>query len=75
MQVSIFLIYFICFISFLFLYFYIFSRFLEMTEDEKEGILNKHRFLVQTKIITDDIYTRISSIPQADRIDEVIFNS
>ena len=42
-----------------------------MSEDEKEVVLNKHRFLVQTKIISDDMYTRISSIPQVDRIDEV----
>jgi hypothetical protein len=42
-----------------------------MTSDEKEAALNRHRFLVQTKVISEEVYDRILQIPQADRGDEV----
>lgn len=63
---------FFVFLSFFLLFILFCSRFLDMSEDEKEGLLNKHRFLVQTKIISDEHFERISAIPQSDRLEEVL---
>jgi hypothetical protein len=42
-----------------------------MSSEEKEAALNRHRFLVQTKVISEEVYDRIFEIPQAERGDEV----
>jgi hypothetical protein len=47
------------------------SRFLEQKEKGTEEMLDKHRFQVQSKAITDSEYSRISGLPVASRADEV----
>jgi hypothetical protein len=42
-----------------------------MSTEEKDAALSKHRFLVQTKIISEELYRRILEIPQTDRGEEV----
>lgn len=46
------------------------NRFIGMPQDEKEAVLSKHRFLVQTKSISDETFTRISSLSLNERADE-----
>jgi hypothetical protein len=49
-----------------------FSRFIERAAADKPEKLEKHRFLVQTKIIGDEDFERIVVIPLAERMEEVI---
>lgn len=46
------------------------NRFLDLTETERETVLSKHRFLVQTRIISDTLYDKIVKIPQNERTEE-----
>ncbi len=41
-----------------------------MGSEEKDVLLSKHRFLVQTKTISDETFSRISAVPINERGDE-----
>ena len=47
-----------------------FSRFVDMSEEERTENLEKHRFLVQSTPITDHLYNKILNLPPNGRADE-----
>jgi hypothetical protein len=47
------------------------SRLLELNEIERENILSNHRFLIQSKVINDEIFSRIQKLPLNSRTEEV----
>ena len=47
------------------------SRYLEQVAQHTEEKLDKHRFLVQSRVIEDSDYNRIISLPTSQRSDEV----
>lgn len=46
------------------------NRFLDMSEEERAEALDKHRFLVQSKTITEQLYNKILNLPSNGRSDE-----
>lgn len=46
------------------------NRFLDMSDDERAKSLEKHRFLVQSKAITDQLYNKILNLAPNGRADE-----
>jgi hypothetical protein len=46
------------------------SRFLDMSDEERAESLEKHRFLVQSKVISDQLYNKILNLPPNGRADE-----
>lgn len=46
------------------------SRFLDMSDEERAESLDKHRFLVQSRAITDQLYNKILNLPPNGRADE-----
>lgn len=46
------------------------NRFLNMTDEERAESLEKHRFLVQSKTISDQLYNKILNLPPNGRADE-----
>mmetsp|Transcript_30778 Transcript_30778/g.57394 ORF Transcript_30778/g.57394 Transcript_30778/m.57394 type:complete len:305 (+) Transcript_30778:118-1032(+) len=46
------------------------NRFLDMTDEERAESLEKHRFLVQSKTISDQLYNKILNLPPNGRADE-----
>ncbi len=47
------------------------SRYLEQVAQHTEEKLDKHRFLVQSRVIEDQDYNRIIALPASQRSDEV----
>jgi hypothetical protein len=47
------------------------SRYLDQIAQHTEEKLDKHRFLVQSRIVDDSDYNRISALPTSQRSDEV----
>jgi len=50
------------------------SRFIDLKFDGKEESLEKHRFLVQSKAISEADLSKISAMSAASRNEEVILN-
>jgi hypothetical protein len=48
-----------------------FSRLLELNEVERESLLSNHRFLIQSKVLNEDVFTRIQKLPLNSRTEEV----
>lgn len=44
---------------------------LELSEKERENILANHRFLIQSKVISDATYQRVNRMPVNSRAEEV----
>ena len=55
--------------------FNVFSRFLDQSLTNTEEKLDKHRFLVQSKVIEDAEYSRILELAPQSRADEVAYMS
>jgi hypothetical protein len=49
----------------------LYSKYLDQVARNQEEKPDKHRFLVQSRIIDDAEYTRVTSLPAAQRGDEV----
>lgn len=47
------------------------SRYLDQLAMNQEEKTDKHRFLVQSKVIEDSVYERLSTLDPAARADEV----
>jgi len=51
------------------------SRFLQIPASERNEKFDKHRFLVQSKVIDDAVYEKLQSLQGNDKSEEVSYTS